>query len=389
MRALRSRIYKILTPGADRDKSSQLFKVAMTLLILANTLVVLLESVTDIYLAYSVYFDYFKYFSISIFSIEYLLRLWCCAEAIPGQDTMPVSERLQFFLTPLMLFDLLAIVSVSFPGTRVFDLRLLRLFRLLSFFQVLDNSRTLKIILSVIRRERKAFTSTLLLIAVLLIFISAIIYSIEQSQQPEVFGSIPDAMWWTITTITTVGYGDAVPLNALGKMFGVLVMFLGVLMFAIPTGILVSAFYQELKRKDFLATWDLVAQVPFFSNLHALEIARITDVLSLHAVRTGETIFSIGDEADSMYFIVSGEVEINQNGRIIIERGGDFFGELGILYKAPRGATVKTRTYVELLRLDIKDLELFLELHPQLRQHILDEAEVRLARSALNDAAEE
>ena len=359
----------------------------MLILIIANVVTVLLASVSGIYQAFAVQLDLFKHISIMVFFIEYLLRLWSCPEAGSGKYSQPVAGRLHFMLTPLMVFDLLAILPFYLLGFRAFDFRLLRLFRLLSFFQVSRNSRALQIMVSVIRRERKAFAATFMMIAALLIFISAIIYAIEHTMQPEVFASIPDAMWWTMTTITTVGYGDAVPMTPLGKGFGVIVMFLGVAMFAVPTGILVSAFYQEVKRKDFLATWDLVAQVPFFAKLTALEIARITDVLSLHVVRTGEVVFSQGDQADCMYFIVSGEVEINQNGRIVLAKGGDFFGEVGVLYKTPRKATVSTRTYVELLRLDIKDLELFLEFHPQLRQHILDEAEVRLARSSRNTAS--
>jgi voltage-gated potassium channel len=376
-----------MTPTSDDSLVSRIVSGLILFLIISNVLAVLLASVVDIYQQYSWQFDLFRQLSTGLFACEYLLRIWSCPEAEAQKYQQAIWGRIRYSLTPLMIFDLLAILPVYLLGVRSFDFRLLRLFRLLSFFQVSRNSRALQIILSVIKRERKAFLATFLMISVLLIFISAIMYSIEYSLQPEIFASIPDAMWWTMTTITTVGYGDAVPLTPLGKGFGVLVMFLGVAMFAVPTGILVSAFYQELKRKDFLATWDLVAQVPFFANLHALEIARITDLLSLHVVRTGEIIFSQGHASDSMYFIVSGEVEINQNGRIIVVKGGDFFGELGVIYKTPRKATVKTLSYVELLRLDVKDLELFLELHPQLRQHILDEAEIRLNRSEKHAAS--
>lgn len=384
MSGLKRKLYLLMTHPIAKGKGRYVFILPMVLLILINVLAVMLQSIPEINTEFSDVFLALQWVSICLFAVEYLLRLWTCVETRAADAGSALVWRLRYALTPLMLFDLLAMLPRQWLTAGVLDFRLLRLFRLLSFFQVLDNSRALQIILAVIKREKKAFTATFLLISVLLVFISAIIYGIEHQQQPQVFASIPAALWWTMTTITTVGYGDAVPITALGKMFGVLVMFLGVLLFAIPTGIMVSAFYQELKRKDFLATWDLVAQVPFFSNLHALEIARITDLLSLHTVRSGEVIFSKGDVADSMYFIVSGEVEINQDGRMVFERGGDFFGELGILYQAPRVATVTTRSYVELLRLDIKDLELFLELHPELRQHILDEAEIRRARAEKN-----
>lgn len=284
-------------------------------------------------------------------------------------------------LTPLMLLDLLVILPFYLHFTTIFDFRLLRLFRFLSILQVTRNSRTLQMLLTVIKRESQTLLATFLVIAVLLVLISSIIYGIEHDAQPDNFASIPHAMWWTIATLSTVGYGDVVPQTLLGKVFGMIVMLIGIAMFAIPTGILVSSFYQEVKRKDFIATWDLVAQVPYFSHLCATEIEDIADLLRMHIARAGEVIFKEGDEADCMYFIVSGEVEINKQGELVTGRGGEFFGEIGVLYKTPRMATVTAKTYVELLQLDMHDMEHFLESHPDFRKKILEEAEIRRANA--------
>ena len=107
----------------------------------------------------------------------------------------------------------------------------------------------------------------LLIMVILLILSSTAIYYVEHGVQPEKFGSIPAAMWWAIATLTTVGYGDAVPLTHLGRVIGGLVMILGLAMFALPVGIIASGFSTEIHRRDFIVTWGMVARVPIFAKL--------------------------------------------------------------------------------------------------------------------------
>lgn len=374
--SLKARTFKILSIKDQKDVTSRLFNWAIVALILLNVIASLLESIDSINVRFDTLFDALKDISTVLFCVEYMLRVWSCTEHRAKLFKRPVSGRLHYMLTPLMLIDLLVVISLVFNLTPHIDLRSFRLFRLLNIFKITRNSPAMQLLFTVLRRESNTLVSIFTLIAIILILISTVIYAIEHQAQPRVFASIPHSMWWTIATLTTVGYGDAVPITPLGKFFGMFVMFVGVAMFAIPTGILVSSFYQEIKRKDFIATWELVAQVPFFSQLTAKDIGEIADLLRLHIGRAGETIFKQGDEADSMYFIVSGEVLINDKS---ILRGGDFFGEIGILYKIPRMATVRAKTYVELLQLNLRDMELFLESHPQLRNRILELAEQRKA----------
>ena len=360
-----------------KDFAGRVVNWCILVLILINVLAALLESIDSVNLRFHQQFELLENISIALFTIEYFLRIWLCSVFGSELYRKPLIGRFRYIFTPLMLIDLLVILPFYLGLTTIFDFRFLRLFRLLNILQVTRNSRSLQMLFTVIRRESQTLLAIFLVIAILLILISSVIFAIEHNTQPDNFASIPHAMWWTIATLSTVGYGDVVPLTLLGKVFGMVVMLIGIVMFAIPTGILVSSFYQEVKRKDFLATWDLVAQVPEFSQLNAEEIGRITDLLRLHIARAGEVIFKEGDDPDSMYFIVSGEVEINKKGKLIEEKGGDFFGEIGVLYKTPRIATVTAKTYVELLQLDIKDMEQFLESHPQFRKRILEEAEKR------------
>lgn len=381
MPSLRNKVFKIVSFAEPGDNASHIFDLFILSLILLNVFAVLVASVDSISGQYDQQLDLLKQISIALFTVEYLLRLWSSPEHPSNLYRSPVKGRLLFMLIPLMLVDLLAIVPFYLGWTLLVDYRMLRLFRLLSILNITRNSPAIQMLAIVLRRESKTLVSIFLIIAVILLLISSIIYAIEHETQPDIFSSIPHAMWWSMATLTTVGYGDVVPHTMMGKTFGAFVMFIGIAMYAVPTGILVAAFYQEVKRKDFIATWDMVAQIPFFSHLSASEIASITDLLSLHMVQPGEVIFKKGQMASSMYFIVSGEVEIviDETKPAKSARGGNFFGEIGVLYRTPRTATVTAKTFSELLQLDAKNMELFLESHPQLRQRILEQAKVRMS----------
>lgn len=348
----------------------------IALLILINVLAVILETVDSLYLDYSSLFIRLRDLSYAVFVFEYFVRICRYLFSNAFQIKQPLGI-LAFIFSPVMMVDFIVILSFYLKIELGFDLRLLRLLRVLCIFQVSHNSDALHILQSIFVRERRTLLSLVLVMSIVVVFEAAIIYALEHPVQPEVFSSIPEAMWWTMTTLTTVGYGDAVPITPLGKFFGIIVMFIGIAMFAVPTGILVSAFYHEIKRKDFIATWDLVAQVPFFSNLAAYEIAQITDLLSLHVVRADEVIFNRGEQADCMYFIVTGVIEIKKPGKVENIKGGDFFGEIGVLYNTPRIADATAKTETELLLLNSRDVELFMEYHPKLRERIIEMADIR------------
>jgi voltage-gated potassium channel len=167
----------------------------------------------------------------------------------------------------------------------------------------------------------------------------------------------------------------------MGRVVGVLIMLLGIGTFALPAGILASAFAQERKRRDFIVTWNLVAQVPAFSSLDAKDIADIAALLHPREVLANEVVVHVDEEADSMYFIVRGELEAEIQPEPIRMGVGDFFGEVALIYHRKRTASVLALVHSELLELDAKDLHLLFERKPELRKHILDEAERRLANT--------
>ena len=371
----RRRFYEILNVADYSDVPSRVFDIFLISLILLNVAAIILASVDRINGHYDRIFELIRDVSITLFILEYGARIWCVPEHPSRLYKKPVLGRLRYIFTPMMVTDFLAILPFLLGLPRSIDLRILRLFRLLSILRITHHSPALGILASVLKREIKSLVSVSVLMIVLLIIASTIVYYFEREVQPEAFASIPRAMWWGMATLTTVGYGDVVPHTVAGKGFGIVVMFIGIGMFAVPTGIIVSTFAQEIKRKDFIVTWNLVAHVPYFSRLDALEIARISELLRVSTAMHGEVIFHEGDIADSIYFVVSGDVEIATRPEPVYLSSGDFFGELSLINKSPRTATVIARSYVELLRLDVKDLETLLKSNPELWERITAQAE--------------
>lgn len=363
-----------------RNKTSLIwFDRMMIVLIVLNLFAVILESVAEVYNNYQREFYYFKVFSITIFTIEYLLRVWSSTEEPSGKYAPAVKGRIKYVFSPLALIDLLAILPFYLPFLISLDLRFLRIVRLLwilkstQYFHILESMRR------VLVRESGTIIAILIVLFSLLMVASTTVYFIENKVQPEVFSSILHAMWWGMATLTTVGYGDVVPITILGKIFGGLIMLIGIGMFAIPAGVLASAFSEEAKRKNFLVTWELVAKVPFFRQLEARQIAKIADLLQAHTAMSNDIIIHRDDVGESMFFIISGEVEVEISGQPRRLKAGDYFGEIALLYGHKRTATVVALTYTELLQLNVKDFNKLLGENPKLKEHITSIAIERLS----------
>ena len=244
--SLRYRIYQLLDhrhPGM----ASRTVDISIMLLIFLNVLAVILESVDEYYLTYQSWFDGFEALSVFAFTIEYLLRVWCCVENPRFQD--PVRGRVRYMLTPMAIIDLLAFLP--FYSTYFFNLdgRFLRVLRLVRMFKLTRYSSALDLLFAVIQREASAFISAIFVMVIIIIIASSGIYLLEHETQPEAFSSIPKAIWWATVTLTTVGYGDVVPMTPLGKAFGVLITIAGVGMAAMPAGILASGFSMEIQKR--------------------------------------------------------------------------------------------------------------------------------------------
>lgn len=377
-------VYNALEAPERRNRLRAVIDTFITVLILLNGVAVTIETVDSLFVQYKTILTVFEYFSVFVFTIEFLLRVWVATDHPEAKYKHPVLGRLRFILTPFSLIDIMAVLPFYLSGFINVDLRFLRVFRLIRIIRFLNYSPSIQALEAVMRKEGHNLTAALLLELLLLFVSSVLMYYIEKDVQPDKFGSIPSAMWWSVAALTTVGFGDVVPITPLGKLLGGVVMIIGIIMFALPAGIMASAFVEEIKGKNFLTTWRLVAKVPFLNQLNAVQIAEIAEKLKPRITLPGEVLFDRGEKSRSMYFIVTGQVEIEIEGESIVLDEGEFFGEMGLLYGRRRTAHVHALTYSELLCLEGKDFFSLLNNHPEIRQTIEGEAEKRKTRRANN-----
>ena len=221
------------------------------------------------------------------------------------------------------------------------------------------------------------------LFSVLLLFLmvwflgSVAMYFLERDVQPQVFSNLPSAMWWAVVTLTTTGYGDAVPITPLGRVVAGLVMICGLGVFGLWTGILATAFAAEMRRDNFLRTWETVTKVPFFAELGPAAIADVTHMLRTIDLPPRVMLIKKGQQGDCMYFIAEGEVEVDLPGKKVQLGEGAFFGEMALLGNALRSANIMTTRLSKLLVLDLVDFRLLMARHPELAQTIDAEAKRR------------
>jgi voltage-gated potassium channel len=185
-------------------------------------------------------------------------------------------------------------------------------------------------------------------------------------------------MWWAIVTLRTIGYGDVVPVTALGRVVASVTIFLGLIMVALPIGIVATAFAEEIHRRDFVVTWGMVARVPLFAELQATDIADIMRLLRAQQVEAGDVIARRGEPAHSMYFIAAGEVEIELKHERVRLGAGHFFGEIAALRRTRRSATVTAVMRTSLFVLDAHDLHVLMDREPRIAERIHEVARTRL-----------
>jgi voltage-gated potassium channel len=242
---MKQRVYGLLESGISR--AAQHVRVSLLTLILANVAAVVLESVPDLALEYSWLWLSFERLSIAVFSLEYVARVWTCTQN--PRYAHPFWGRLRYVISPLPLIDVLAILPGYLPLLFTVDLRILRLLRLFRLLRILKLSRytqAMDHIGHAVRSKREELSIVLVACGIALLLSSTALYWIEHDEQPEVFSSIPQALWWGVSTLTTVGYGDIYPITPLGKLFAAIFAIAGVGLFTLPAAIMASAFVAGL-----------------------------------------------------------------------------------------------------------------------------------------------
>ena len=254
--------YHILAPASEAHeykKLSKIFDVFLIALIIVNVAAMMLETIPGIPAVWQHELHIIEIVSVLIFTVEYLLRLYSSASAPnrPNHErTTTWQKRWSYLKSPMALVDLMAILPFYLSVFVAFDLRILRVFRVLRILKIGRYSRSMQTLVTVLRNESHSLIAAISVLLLFTVIAATCIYYIEHTAQPDVFSSIPASLWWALVTLTTVGYGDAVPITALGKIFGGLITIMGICFYALPAGILSSSYtsQMQLKRNRFKDT---------------------------------------------------------------------------------------------------------------------------------------
>ena len=353
---LRRRIYELLDKGLAGSWLADLVHGALIALVMVNVAAVVLESMPALASAYAGEFRALEIASVAAFTLEYAARLWVAPEHPPYHGLSPLRARLRAAMSPALVIDLLAIVPFYVGLLLDIDLRFLLLLRLVRFFKLARYSPGFASLVDALWSERRALGASLLIFLGALVIAASAMRLAEQEAQPDKFATIPDALWWAVITLTTVGYGDVYPVTGAGKIIAAFTAVTGIVMLALPVGIVATAFAREIQRRDFVVTWSMVTGVPLFSGLDAASVAEVMRSLTSATYEPGALICRAGQPARAVFVIAEGEAEADGAGGCRALGAGQCFGEAAVLQGRPMEVTVRAVTRVKVLALDADEL---------------------------------
>ncbi len=311
---------------------------------------------------------------LGVFACEFLGKAWLRSGSSKSET--------HYLLSVEGAIDLLAVLpvpvalAVGLPAATAWLLASLWILKLAIFVP------GLAMLGRVIQQEARALASGFIIFLIILVLSSVALHVLERARQPDHFGSMPLALWWAVTTLTSTGYGDAVPATLGGRIIASIVMISGLGVFGLWTGILATGFAAEHRRRDFIRNWDLVTSVPFLKNLDPPAVIELTRMLRRIDLAENAVVVRRGRPGDCMYFIASGEVEVKIEPQPVRLGAGAFFGEMSLLAGAPRTATVTTTEATTLLMLEVSDFRAFTAHHPELAKTVEAEARRRAKHGA-------
>ncbi|MCA6102522.1 cyclic nucleotide-gated ion channel [Bradyrhizobium australafricanum] len=374
---LRDRLYELLERDDLPHSGGLRFARVIVAIIAVDVLAAILASVPEIDAQFGWLLTTIEIAAVIAFALEYAARLW----SVVGhslRDVTPARARLEYAFSALGVIDLLAFLP-SAVALAIGDKTALVLFGMLPFLKLVRYSTAMRSLLAALHAERRTLFGCVVILTGAVLLFASLLYAIEHRVQPDKFGTMPQAMWWAIVTLGTVGYGDVVPITPLGRTVTVVAIVVGFAMIALPVAIISTAFADEVRRRDFVVTWGMLARVPLFSHLGAADISDIMRLLRSQTIEAGEVLVRRGDAASSMYFITAGEVEIDLPSQLVRLSDGAFFGEIALLRRTSRSGTVTATRKTKLLVLDAQDFHALIERMPALAAHVRETAEARLS----------
>lgn len=368
--SLRQWIHTLLEEGQLESLIGRLMEGFLVLLIIANVIAVALETIPFIDIRYHGFFVSFEQLSLVIYSAEYIVRLWSCVEDPRVAAKGAVRGRILFALQPLMVVDFLAFAPSILGFFFGIDLRVLRIFRLFRLLKLARYSQALQALLGVFFSERSALLASTILLLAVTCLAGEVMHLAEGSVQPKTLGTMPGAMYWALTTLTTLGYGDITPQTALGKFIAGVTMVAGVALFALPVGIIANGFVTGLSRRRFAITWTMLRRQPLFRGF---DIDSLTDVLeapTASVIREHAQVTVAGRDANEFYLIVSGHARAELSEEDHELGPGDVFGEEALQHCQKYRATVTAETDMRIMAFHGDELRRLCRKYPVLRQRI-------------------
>jgi len=372
---LRQRVHVSLEEGQAEGGLSQIVEYFLIVLIVTNVAAIILETVPRFDARYHRFFSTFEVVTVFVFAIEYALRVWSSPEDPRIGAGHPVLGRVRFAMRPMMVIDFLAFAPfflAALSGGAI-DLRALRILRLLRLLKIARYSQAMPALLGVLYAERRALLGSFILLLCTVCASGEVMHLVEGPGQPDKFGTLPDAMYWAITTLATVGYGDEVPVTMLGKLVAGVTMVLGLVLFAMPIGIIAKGFVDGLHRREFSITWSMVKRQPLFEDFGVEAVGQIVDLMGARVVQDHTRIAVAGHDAENFYLIISGRARAeNETGAWDLE-AGDMIGEEALGDEGIYAKTVLARTEMRLMVLPCEELRRISRKFPLLEQRIRNE----------------
>jgi len=378
-KALRSQVFVILRPN-DPSPAARRWRSIHLVVLSIGMLAVILLSIDELAHGHRDVLRIAIWLVTAFFLLEYIARLWVAPEIPRFDELSPGRARLRWAVSLPGLIGLLAIAPAAMlTGGYAFGAAdTASVFCILWILKLGVHAPAFGTLGRVISNERAPITSVLIVFAILLMSAATAAHMLERDVQPKAFGSLPDAMWWAVVTLTTTGYGDVVPLTLGGRLAGSLLMISGIAVLALMTGVLATGFAQEERRREYLRVWDQVSRVPIFASLGVVTLSEIVGKLRTRYYPARVMVLRRGDPGDSMFFISNGEVEVRlPNGASVRLADGAFFGEMALLNRQPRTASVATTRPTTMLVLYASDFYEIASHIPALAEAVEKEAKRR------------
>jgi voltage-gated potassium channel len=294
LRAERRRLGRLFDDELPPTLAARIFQGALAMLILVNVAGVILESVESFDQRFGAELWWIEQIATAFFAVEYVLRAWACVEFQEQRYRHPLWGRLRYLRSFFALIDLIAVLPAILGMLGAGDLRTLRLLRLLRMLKLTRHATIFNLLWAVFREEARSIGAVLFILMLTLTISASLMYMIEGEAQPDGFSSIPAAMWWAVETLTTVGYGDLVPVTVFGKIMGGLVSIVGVAALALFTSLITVSFLDQLRLRRAALRQAVEASLADGlltpNKLDAIE--ELGDRLGLSAAETAETLES-------------------------------------------------------------------------------------------------